>query len=221
MKITHLATGAVVLLLLIAGYLMLDSANDKKFAQMQDKINQLVDLQQKSKLATTPAPAPDVAEVPSASTDTVAKPIPAVTKSAPKASTEAIEPEVALPNPTEDLKLAPGEKALLMEASNKLKAELQPAAKTYNPLQLKIKSLPAVAKVKSFNPDYSFVELDAGKNKSLEKGMSFDLRRDAMIVGKVIIGETVEDALSIADVDPKSVPAGVVIQPGDEIILLN
>ena len=218
MKITQIATGAIFLLLLVAGYLMLDTANDKKFAIMQDKLNKLTELAEK-KPAPTPAPAPEVVEVPPAPTDVVASGTPTATNTTPAetpAPTEATGPEIALPDPAADLKLAPGERALLTDAAEKINSELQP--KNYNPLQVKIKGLPSIAKVKSFNADYGFVELDAGKNKNLETGMAFAIRRDAMIVGRVKIGDTIEDGSSIADVEPKSVPIGVVLQPGDEII---
>lgn len=218
MKITQIATGAIFLLLLVAGYLMLDTANDKKFAIMQDKLNKLTELAEK-KPAPTPAPAPEVVEVPPAPTDVVASGTPTATNSTPAetpAPTEATGTEIALPDPAADLKLAPGERALLTDAAEKINSELQP--KNYNPLQVKIKGLPSIAKVKSFNADYGFVELDAGKNKNLETGMAFAIRRDAMIVGRVKIGDTIEDGSSIADVEPKSVPIGVVLQPGDEII---
>ena len=218
MKITQIATGAIFLLLLVAGYLMLDTANDKKFANMQDKLNKLTELAEK-KPAPTPAPAPEVVEVPPAPTDVVASGTPTATNTTPAetpAPTEATGTEIALPDPAADLKLAPGERALLTDAAEKINSELQP--KNYNPLQVKIKGLPSIAKVKSFNADYGFVELDAGKNKNLETGMAFAIRRDAMIVGRVKIGDTIEDGSSIADVEPKSVPIGVVLQPGDEII---
>lgn len=222
MKITQIATGAIFLLLLVAGYLMMDSANDKKFALMQDKLNKLTELAEK-KPAPPPAPTPASVEVPDAPTDVAVppKPVkPAVVKAAPTpAPAEAPGTEIALPDPAADLKLAPGERALLVEVAEKINQDSRP--KSYTPLQVKIKSLPAIAKVKSFNADYGFVELDAGKNRNLETGMSFDIRRDAMIVGKVRIGDTVEDALCIADVDPKSVPVGVVLQAGDEIIQMD
>ena len=66
-----------------------------------------------------------------------------------------------------------------------------------------------------------FVELDAGKNRQLEKGMVFHVRRDAVLVAQITIGETVEDTVSIADVDPKSIPVGVVLKQGDEVVLYN
>lgn len=221
MKITQIATGAIFLLLLVAGYLMLDTANDKKFAIMQDKLNKLTELAEK-KPAPAPAPAPEVVEVPPAPTDVVASGTPKATNTTPAETpspTEAPGTEIPLPDPSADLKLAPGERALLTDAAQKINDELRP--KNYNSLQVKIKGLPSIAKVKSFNPDYGFVELDAGKNKNLETGMHFDIRRDAMIVGKVTIGDTIEDGSSIADVDPKSVPVGVVLQPGDEIIQMD
>jgi hypothetical protein len=224
MKVTQIAAGAIFLLVLAAGFLMVDSANDKKFALMQDKLNEMSKKIDQTKQAPSPPPAPEVepvvAEVPK-----VAKSAPVAPKTAPAPVAEIAigappEPEITLPSPEDPLTLAPGEKALLLEAATKQDGSLA-TARSYNPLQVKIKNLPTVAKVKSFNADYGFVELDAGKNRALEKDMAFEIRRDAMIVGKVKITDSVEDAGCIADVDPKSVPAGVVLQPGDEIVRLN
>ena len=54
-----------------------------------------------------------------------------------------------------------------------------------NPLQTRIKNLPAMAKIKNYNSELAFVELDACRNRNLEKGMILSIRRDAMLVGKV------------------------------------
>lgn len=222
MKITQIATGGILLLLVAAGFLMLDSANDKKFAQLQDKQNELLEQIAKMKQpAPAPAPTPAVVEVAPASTAVAAAPkdLPAAPKGIDPTK-PAADPTLDLPNPTADLKLAAAEQEILDAQMKQVDANLG-VANNYNALQVKIKNLPVVARIKNYDEKHGFVELDAGKNRQLETGMVFDVRRDAVLVGKVKIGETVEEAVSIADVDPKSVPLGVVLKKGDEIVLLN
>lgn len=233
MKTTQFAIGGIILLLVAAGYLMLDSANDKKFAQLQDRADKqaqrLEELIKQNKQAA-PAPAAVEAPVPTAPTDgkvvaTKPKDAPAQPKGVNPTAAAAVAPgtaEVTLPNPTLDLKLAAEEKKILDSQISQLESTAGNAtANEYNPLQVKIKNLAAIAKIKNYNEKLGFVELDAGKNRQLEKGMVFHVRRDAVLVAQVTIGETVEDTVSIADVDPKSIPVGVVLKPGDEIVLYN
>ena len=223
MKITHIATGGILLLLVAAGFLMLDSANDKKFAQLQDKQNQLLEQIAKMKQpAPAPAPAPAMEEVAPAPTTVaaVSKDVPAAPKGVDATKQPAADPTLDLPNPTNDLKLAAAEQEILDAQMKQVDANLG-VANNYNALQVKIKNLAVVARIKNYDEKHGFVELDAGKNRQLETGMVFDIRRDAVLVGKVTIGETVEEAVSIADVDLKSVPLGVVLKKGDEIVLLN
>ena len=233
MKTTQFAIGGIILLLVAAGYLMLDSANDKKFAQLQDRADKqaqrLEELIKQNKQAA-PAPAAVEAPVPTAPTDgtvvaTKPKDAPAQPKGVnptPAVTGTGPDSEVALPNPTRDLKLAAEEKKILDSQISQLESTAGNAtANEYNPLQVKIKNLAPMAKIKNYNEKLGFVELDAGKNKNLAKGMVFHVRRDAVLVAQITIGETVEDTVSIADVDPKSIPVGVVLKPGDEVVLYN
>jgi hypothetical protein len=220
MKTTHLALGGIVVLLVIAAFLMMDSANDKKLTSMQDKMD---------RMKAKPTPAAVVDAPPQTVEPSAALPPNAIKPAAPTTTgnnTAATTPKddpatpgIDLPNPTKDLNLAAEEKALLDKQIAIQDAQLQGTQdRTLNPLQVKIKNLPAIAKVKKFNEQFSFVELDAGKNRKLEKGMKFNIRHDAMIVGKITIGDTVNDSESIADLDPNSVPPGAVILPGYEVI---
>lgn len=85
------------------------------------------------------------------------------------------------------------------------------------PAQRLVKSAPSIARVKEFVPDQGFVVLSAGSKQGLTEGAKFDLRRDASIVGRIKISG-VDTAESIANVDSRSVPAGVTIRAGDEVI---
>ncbi|MCB1212315.1 MAG: hypothetical protein KDK97_23535, partial [Verrucomicrobiales bacterium] len=93
-----------------------------------------------------------------------------------------------------------------------------PGPPPLTPLQNKILNMPAIAKVKNFVKDQSFVVLDAGSNKNIASGALFEIRRGNSIVGRVKISDAVEAEECIADVDPKSIPAGVEIVPGDDVI---
>ena len=85
------------------------------------------------------------------------------------------------------------------------------------PLQRRVKSSPSLGKVKEYQPDQGFVVLSAGSKQGLKEGVKLDLRRDAAIVGRIKI-TSVEESESVADVEFKSVPEGVTLQQGDEII---
>jgi hypothetical protein len=85
------------------------------------------------------------------------------------------------------------------------------------PLQRRVKDSPAVGKVKEAVAEQGFVALDVGSKSGLKKGLKLDLRREASIVGRVTVTD-VEESESIADLDLKSIPEGVKIQPGDELI---
>lgn len=85
--------------------------------------------------------------------------------------------------------------------------------------QNKIATAPSLAKVTEANAQYSFVVMDAGENKNLTVGARFSIRREHMIIGEVVI-DTVEPREAVGNVVPTSVPAGVVVKPGDEIVEL-
>ena len=79
--------------------------------------------------------------------------------------------------------------------------------------------MPAVAKVLDVQPAQGFAVIDAGKNKQLEPGLKFDVRRADGLVGRVIIGETIDAAEAVVDIDPTGAIPGVSIEAGDELVL--
>ncbi len=85
------------------------------------------------------------------------------------------------------------------------------------PLQRRVKDSPSLAKIKEVVLDQGFVTLDAGTKVGLQKGLKFDLRRDSAVVGRISVTDA-DEAEAVADLDPKSVPAGVTVQAGDELI---
>jgi len=83
--------------------------------------------------------------------------------------------------------------------------------------QRQVLKAPVAAKVIEYQKEYGFVVMNAQPGIQFEKGMSFAIRREDAIIGRIKISE-VEDANIIADLDPESVPPGVTIQVGDDVI---
>ena len=67
--------------------------------------------------------------------------------------------------------------------------------------------------------DQGFAVISAGKDKQLTSGMKFDVRRGNGLVGRVIVGDTIEAAEAVVDIDTTATLPGVRIEAGDELIL--
>lgn len=86
-------------------------------------------------------------------------------------------------------------------------------------LQKQLLGMPAMAKIVEVHNDQGFAVISAGKNKNLEKGMKFDVRRGDGLVGRVAVGETIEADTAVVDIDSAVKLPGVQIETGDELIL--
>ncbi|MFO1483228.1 MAG: hypothetical protein U1F71_07645 [Verrucomicrobiaceae bacterium] len=86
-------------------------------------------------------------------------------------------------------------------------------------LQKQLLGMPAVAKVIEIHTEQGFAVINAGRDKQLEKGMKFDVRRGDGLVGRVWVSETVEAAQAVVDIDPSASVPGVQIEKGDELVL--
>ena len=144
----------------------------------------------------------------------VQMPPPEAPKPAPTATENTAPKANSLPagsTPAKPLTAAAGSPAVAdTPAPAPIEAPLTPA-------QRLVKSAPAIAKVKEFVADQGFVVLSAGSKQGLSEGVKFDLRRDASVVGRIKIS-SVDEMESVANLDFKSVPAGVTVQAGDEVI---
>ncbi len=98
-------------------------------------------------------------------------------------------------------------------------ASSTPAPAPLTALQKQLMGMPAVAKVLDVQPAQGFAVINAGKNKQLEPGLKFDVRRADGLVGRVIIGETIDAAEAVVDIDPTGAIPGVSIEAGDELVL--
>ncbi|WP_397383561.1 hypothetical protein [Prosthecobacter sp.] len=93
------------------------------------------------------------------------------------------------------------------------------AAAPLTDLQKQLLGMPAFAKVIEVHNDQGFAVISAGKDKQLAGGMKFDVRRGNGLVGRVIVGETIEAAEAVVDIDNTASLPGVRIEAGDELIL--
>ncbi len=206
MRLTHLALGLTLILLGVTGYLAWEGQQEARGARQQLEFirNQQ---QAQTDAGAVPAgalmrpPQPgQIADAPPAQLATAPSMLPAPPKSTPPATTLAQPP--------------PG-LASLPPASPVLAA---PAPAPLTALQKQIVAMPTIAKVKQFEKDAGFVIISAGKSQRISKGTQFDLRRENAIVGRITIGDSIEDEEAVGDLDPGSVPAGVIVQAGDEVI---
>lgn len=96
-------------------------------------------------------------------------------------------------------------------------AALEATPPALTPRQRLLMSLPAIAKVSESQQQYGFVVITAGANKRLEQGSIFALRRGKAVVGRIKIIEVNPDG-STADLVKDSVPVGVDVQLGDDVV---
>jgi len=85
------------------------------------------------------------------------------------------------------------------------------------PRQRLVLSAPAIGKVTEFQKEYGFLVFNGGASRKIEAGMVFGVRRGNSIIGRVKV-TSVEDASAVADLETQSVPPGVTINVGDDII---
>ncbi|QIF04443.1 hypothetical protein [Roseimicrobium sp. ORNL1] len=86
-----------------------------------------------------------------------------------------------------------------------------------SPRQRMISAAPTLAKVTEYQKEFGFVVINAGSKRKLEKDMIFSIRRGGAIIGRIKVTE-VSDEGSVADLPVDTVPVGVTIEVGDEVI---
>lgn len=96
-------------------------------------------------------------------------------------------------------------------------AALEATPPALTPRQRLLMSLPAIGKVSESQQQYGFVVIAAGSDKKLEKGSIFALRRGKAVIGRIKVSE-IENTSAIANLQPGSVPLGVDIQMGDDVV---
>ncbi len=159
-------------------------------------------------LVAAPAPKPVVAASPSSRP---AGSPPSAPPTVPAKPAETPSAPASTPSPEPGKSAAAGSPVAGSEAPPAVEAP------SLTPTQRLVKSAPSIGKVKEFVPDQGFVVLSVGTKQGVNQGSSFDLRRDASIVGRIKITSADEEE-SVADLDYKSVPGGITIKAGDDII---
>lgn len=94
-------------------------------------------------------------------------------------------------------------------------ADIAPPPMT--PRQRMISAAPILAKVTEYQKEFGFVVINAGSKRKLEKDMTFAIRRGGAIIGRIKVTE-VSDEGAVADLPVDTVPVGVMIEVGDEVI---
>jgi hypothetical protein len=89
---------------------------------------------------------------------------------------------------------------------------------TLTAAQKQVLAAKPMAKVKTVVKDQGFIIIDGGSKQQITKGMKLDIRREGAVLGKVTVTDTVEENEAVADMDLASIPPGVTIEPGDELI---
>jgi peptidoglycan hydrolase CwlO-like protein len=75
-----------------------------------------------------------------------------------------------------------------------------------------------VATIIAVNNDWGFVVVDAGTNKGITPDTSLLITRDTQTIGKLKI-VSVDGSKTVANIDQKSLRAGLTVAPGDRVIL--
>jgi hypothetical protein len=215
MQMTHVALTLTIGLLGVTGYLAWEGQQAAKGAREELKF---VKERQAAEETAHPSSERSVA-LPSSATASVSPPV------IPTTPTET-PPPTPLPAPNK----APAQEELMAGSGAlpgggltipKSVAAAEAAGVNTNTLtaaQKQVLAAKPIAKVTRVVSDQGFVVIDAGSKQGITKGMKLAIRRDSAILGKVAVTDSIDENESVADMDIASVPTGVTIEPGDEII---
>ncbi len=212
MRLTHFALALTLILLAITGYLAWEGQQEARGAR---KELEFVKKQQAAQETAHPKPE-NIIPLPTAPTNPVAS-IPS--SPAPSAS---ITPPPAVgtiaSTPMAGATALPGITPVPPPVVGSAPAAAPSASAAPTPLQKQIKEAPAVGKVKAVEAKEGFLVLSMGSNQGLTPGMKFEIRRDSSVLAKITVGETIDLDESVANINTASVPPGVSIEVGDDVI---
>lgn len=204
MRLTHFALSLTLILLAITSYLAWEGQQEIKGLKREREFD-------KEQLRAEKTASPDQGSL---------VPLP----STPAASiTPPPAPGTIAAAPTPPAELMAGTSTLpgggLTVPKTVIEAESKGiSTNTLTSLQKQVIASPAVARVKTVVKDQGFVVLDAGAKLSLAKGQKYEIRRGNAILAKITLTDAIEESEAVADLDFASIPTGVEIEPGDEII---
>jgi hypothetical protein len=198
MRLTHFAFALTLILLCITGFLAWEGQEAKRGAMAEVAFL-------KKKQAAQEMASPNVSSMmplPSAPATSITPPAPGT---------------VALATSTNMTGAATLPGGGLTVPTSILEAEAN-GTNTLTPLQKQVQNAKPVAKVKTVVKEQGFVIINAGSKQSITKGLAFDIRRGDAVLANIRVTDTIEENEAVADLDLASIPAGVSIEPGDEII---
>ena len=198
MRLTHFAFALTLILLCITGFLAWEGQEAKRGAMAEVAFL-------KKKQAAQEMASPNVSSMmplPSAPATSITPPAPGT---------------IALATSTNMTGAATLPGGGLTVQTSILEAEAK-GTNTLTPLQKQVQNAKPVAKVKTVVKEQGFVIINAGSKQSITKGLAFDIRRGDAVLAKIRVTDTIVENEAVADLDLASIPAGVSIEPGDEII---
>jgi hypothetical protein len=203
MRLTHFALALTILLLCITGYLAWEGQEAARGARQELAF---VKKQQTAQANAAPSTNQQV-QLPTIPAASISPPAPG--SIAPQAPAAEL--------PTAGASTLPGGGMTIPKTI--VEAEAKGInTNTLTPIQKQVQDAKPVGKIKAVVKEQGFVVLDVGSNQGLKKGQPFDIRRGNAVLAKVIVTDTIEPNEAVADLDLASIPAGVTLEPGDEII---
>lgn len=203
MRLTHFALALTILLLCITGYLAWEGQEAARGAREELAF---VKKQQTAQANAAPSTNQQV-QLPTIPAASISPPAPG--SIAPQAPAAEL--------PTAGASTLPGGGMTIPKTI--VEAEAKGInTNTLTPIQKQVQDTKPVGKIKAVVKEQGFVVLDVGSNQGLKKGQPFDIRRGNAVLAKVIVTDTIEPNEAVADLDLASIPAGVTLEPGDEII---
>jgi hypothetical protein len=201
MRLIHFAQALTLILLGITGYLAWEGQQAARGAKRE------LEHLKKAQAAEAAARPVGIAALPSVPPATITPPAPGTVAAAP--ATEETSGLMAGGLPGGGLTVPKTVVAAEAQGIN---------TNTLTALQQKVLAAKPVAKLKAVVREQGFIVVDAGSKAGLAKGRKFEVRRDSAILARVVIADTVEADEAVADLDLASIPAGVTLEVGDEII---
>lgn len=84
-------------------------------------------------------------------------------------------------------------------------------------LERRVLRAPAIARVTYYDLDHNILEISGGGTMGIKEGMEFSIRREQYLLGTLRI-TLVEDEAAAGEMLIESMPDGLVVEPGDEVI---
>jgi hypothetical protein len=219
MRLTHLAFALTFVLVAITGYLAFDAQQEARDVRAEVD---MLKRQTQAQIAAGAVPAGQIRSMPPPAGQLSASiPAPAFN---PPITSQNVPPlnRPSVISPNAPVVTAPASQPGTPGVTPSLGGAQTPAAPSaapMTPLQAQVQGMPALGKVTNYNSEGGFVIINAGGRQGIAQGAKFDLRRASSVVGRITIS-TVEDAEAVGDLDPRSVPAGVTVEIGDDVIQL-